>query len=310
MRRSRLSLEGVERPDWVDDVESQVAREIHPGADRHADEGHVVLGGDGGHRCLGPVAPGHPEDVGAPLDRIPGQLQQVVPRSEHDRLDTPLLGFVDHVEAFDLAAPGFRVHDQDRVPGRGNDVTSRCDLLRAGCAPGEGVPGQDQGEDDEHDGGEEHESVELAPDKNDRRRTDQSRQGHDERNKASHAAAHEYLPRAGDGHRHAEQHEKDGADVDHDERAGGKSQHCREQSPHSRRPLGRCRSRRVHASHLHYGRRRLWPSVDGVRKRGARSPSGDHAPRGRRYSRSSGFATISPKRMNAYNAIITIDQIG
>ena len=46
----------------------------------------------------------------------------------------------------------------------GTDVTCRGDLLHERCARGERVSGQDKGEDDEDDGGDQHEAVELAPD--------------------------------------------------------------------------------------------------------------------------------------------------
>jgi hypothetical protein len=40
-------------------------------------ERQVVLGGDAGHQRLGPVAAGHPQQVGAVGHRLPGQRGHV-----------------------------------------------------------------------------------------------------------------------------------------------------------------------------------------------------------------------------------------
>ena len=57
--------EGVERPDDVVAVDSEIEREVVAGAGRDARVGQVELGGDRGDDGLGAVAAGHRQPVGA-----------------------------------------------------------------------------------------------------------------------------------------------------------------------------------------------------------------------------------------------------
>jgi hypothetical protein len=93
-----------------------------PGGD--ADEPEVVGGGDAGHQCLGAVAAGHAEHVGAPGHGLLGERAQVVARAaEYNRFDAAParldLGF--------MSSTG-RIAGPTRVPGVGplfSDAMSR-----------------------------------------------------------------------------------------------------------------------------------------------------------------------------------------
>ncbi len=79
----------------------------------------------GRDRCderLGAVAARHPENVGAPGDRFFGELEQVVPLVQDDRLDSPLRALIYQVKSLSFSAAGLQVHDQDGIPGRGGTL--------------------------------------------------------------------------------------------------------------------------------------------------------------------------------------------
>jgi hypothetical protein len=71
-----------------------------------------------GHRRdqrLRSVAACHADNVCPTRNRVLGQLGQVVPRRQDDRLDSPGPALLGQVEALRLAATGPGIHDQDGV---------------------------------------------------------------------------------------------------------------------------------------------------------------------------------------------------
>ncbi len=106
--------ERVERTHHVVAVDAEVEREVVAGAGGDAHERDVVLGRDARHQGLRAVAAGHADHVGAPRDRVPGELLEVVAARERHRLDAARLGGGGEL-GVGLPATRPRVHDQDRV---------------------------------------------------------------------------------------------------------------------------------------------------------------------------------------------------
>ena len=105
--------ERVEGADDVVAVDTEVERQVVAGPGRDAHERQAVLARDPCDECLGTVATGHPQHVGAPSDRVTGERGEVVTRLEHDGFDPPLLGFAYEVERDDLPATRPWVHQED-----------------------------------------------------------------------------------------------------------------------------------------------------------------------------------------------------
>jgi hypothetical protein len=125
--------ERLERAHHVIAVQAQVECEVIPGSGGHAHVRHAPAAGHGRHQRLRAVAPGHADHVGAARDRVVGQLEQVIPGLEHDRLDAPPLALLRQPVALGLAAPRLHVHDQHGVP-RSSGVAQRAGP-RAQLAP-------------------------------------------------------------------------------------------------------------------------------------------------------------------------------
>jgi hypothetical protein len=83
------ALEGRQGAQGVVPVESEVAGEVVPRAERDADEGGAALDGDGGDRGEGAVAPG---DADRPGRCEPGGLARVLAPCEDVRRDATALG--------------------------------------------------------------------------------------------------------------------------------------------------------------------------------------------------------------------------
>ena len=73
-------------------------------AGRDDDHRHAPLGGDAGDQRLRPVAAGHADDVGAAVDGVARELEQVVAALQDDRLDPARATLVDEVELLGLPA--------------------------------------------------------------------------------------------------------------------------------------------------------------------------------------------------------------
>ncbi len=111
----------------------------------HADVGNSVLRRDPRHDRLRPVAPGHPDGVGALRDRVTHDRRKVIVSVQLDRLDPAGPRFVGDLEAFRFAAAGLRVVEQDwtgRRPSRGQLGVDRKHGARRGER--EGDPRRDQ----------------------------------------------------------------------------------------------------------------------------------------------------------------------
>jgi len=101
-------------------VQAQVEGEVVPGARGDHHEGDAVLGGDAGHQRLGAVAARDTEQVAARRDRLPRHLRHVdrLSTAHQEHLRSQRLRLPLQVELRHLPAPGPRVHDQERLPGR------------------------------------------------------------------------------------------------------------------------------------------------------------------------------------------------
>jgi hypothetical protein len=158
-----------------------------------------VLGGDGGHQRLGAVPTGHPEQVGAAGDRVPGQPGDVDgPRSlQHGHLGAERLGLLPQPEPDHLPATRPRVHDQER-PARRLDRQLDGPVRRRHAAPQRGPAGH-RGQRQQH-GADDDDPEQVRPDREHRDAHDRADRQHD--------ADQPYRPAVGEG--------QPGAD--HDER--------------------------------------------------------------------------------------------
>ena len=132
-----------------------------------------MLGGDPGHERLCPVAPGHPEQVRAVGDRLPGQRRHVhhARALEQRHLGAQRLGLLLQPELRDLPAARPRVHDQERTLGRRDlqEGHARADGCRCQRLPADGARQHDerdrrQGHPDEVVQGEQHQDRDRGQD--------------------------------------------------------------------------------------------------------------------------------------------------
>jgi hypothetical protein len=103
------SGEGGEGGDGVVAIETEVAGEVVPRAERDDDERDVVLDGHLGHGCERAVAA---RDADRPV-RGACQLDRVVPRLEHPRLDPEPLSLAAELARVRSSAAGARVDDEE-----------------------------------------------------------------------------------------------------------------------------------------------------------------------------------------------------
>jgi len=133
--------EGLERADHVVAVQAQVQGEVVPGPGRDADVRDAAAAGHGRDQRLRAVAAGHADHVGAPVDRVVGQFEQVFPGPQDHGLDAAPRALLGQPEPLGLPAPGLQVHDQDGM-ARGRDpdqpVPSYPPLV---AGPAQGVAG-------------------------------------------------------------------------------------------------------------------------------------------------------------------------
>ena len=104
--------ECVERAHDVVAIEAQVKREVVSRARRDADVGHPAPRGDRRHERLRAVASRHPDHLRSACDCVFGQLQQIIPALQHDRLDASPPSLTGEVEALRLPAARPQVDDQ------------------------------------------------------------------------------------------------------------------------------------------------------------------------------------------------------
>ncbi len=90
--------EGVEPPDDVVAIDSQVEGEVVAGPRRDAGIGKPELGGDRRDDRLRAVAARHGESVGAAIHGVPYERPQVVAALQLDRLEAALTRLVGEVE--------------------------------------------------------------------------------------------------------------------------------------------------------------------------------------------------------------------
>ena len=119
------SVESSERAERVGSVEAEIAREMVPRADRHADERQVARDRSLGHGCERAVAAGNAEYVGLGLAR---ERRGVLAFAEDVGLDAP--GGCRGEQVLDAGIrAGTRIHQEpaaQRVP----NGTSRYDVKR------------------------------------------------------------------------------------------------------------------------------------------------------------------------------------
>ena len=80
------------------------------GRDHHHRD--TALCSNAGDERLGPIATGHADHVGAPVDRIHREVEQVVAGLEYDGFDSTTAALVHEVEPLRLSAAGLEVHDE------------------------------------------------------------------------------------------------------------------------------------------------------------------------------------------------------
>ena len=273
-------------------VDAEVEGEVVAGSGRDDDEGKVVLDRDRGDERLGAVAPRHAQAVGAPGDRVTGERLEVEAVVEHHHLDTHLLGEGNEAEPLDLASPGPRVADQDRVARPGDDRRPpTVALVQVGH---ERSPTGAHGADGEHRGEQEPEdrSVGRGRDRGDRHRDDRAP---DERPDDSECPPGHLLgddpPRPGDGDAEADH----GADhvaeaADDEQQHHDREQHATTEGDESEHPAAPGTTR--YERSVHVGpRSRLGVSLEGLHRRPRRSGS-PHPSRVKRLRATSEEASI------------------
>ena len=163
--------------------------------------GTVVPAGDVGDQGLRPVAPGHPDHVGARGDGLLGERREVVTALQDHRLDPPPPGLVLQVEPGDLptARPG--VHQQDAAHrGRDGQRRRRCGgEVVTERHPGGGGREQHQSDDEREPQRRAAEEQAITPASARTATADATPPG---------AAAHQRRPPGNDGDHDEEQHER------------------------------------------------------------------------------------------------------
>ena len=169
MRRSIPSRNASRLLPRIVPVDPEVEGEVVARAGRDADEGKIVLDGDGGHQRLRAVTARHGQAVGPTSDGVAGQLLEVEPAIEHDHLDAHALGEFDQPELRHLAAPRPGIADEDRAP-RSSDRQRSASVAFVKVAGDGRSTGADSAHDERRSDGESEHwaiSVGLGPDHGD-----------------------------------------------------------------------------------------------------------------------------------------------
>ena len=107
MRRSTPSVNASSAPTTSARLSPRSPAKLFRVPSRDANECDLVPHGDSRDQRLRAVAAGHPNDVGAVLDRLLGKLGEIVFGTEQERLDTALARFLRKLPTLAFPPPDF-----------------------------------------------------------------------------------------------------------------------------------------------------------------------------------------------------------